>query len=303
MSEISIQEVMQRAYRRHLLAPGFNIPYLPMMKPVVEALRDCRCFGLVMVARLEWVKFEAGGIEQIRDEYERVGDRKYTRLHLDHVPVVDEDGKRVDFQRILSRAVEIGYDSVMVDGSRLPFAENVSCTRQVVDMAHSRGVAVEGELGAVLGHEEGPLPSYEELFASGLGFTDPREASDFASQAGVDWLSVAVGSIHGAVSKARRSQKKVEARLNLEHLSRINEVVGRPLVLHGGTGIRRDCLAKAVLCGISKINVGTALRQAYEQALPEAAEEAVYAATVQVIKEELGMEGSAEVLGSNRLTE
>ena len=281
------------------MVPGFNIPYLPMMAPTVQALRDTNSFGLIMVARLEWVKFEARSIEAIAEEYRRVGDPRHTRLHLDHVPVIDEDNLQVDFVGNISRALAAGYESVMVDGSGLSLAENIAATKQIVDLAHARGVMVEGELGAVMGHESGPLPPYEELFASGKGFTDPQEAARFVQETGVDWLSVVVGSIHGAISCATRSQKKVEARLNIGHLEKLRQATGVPLVLHGGTGIRKEYVMQAIRHGIAKINIGTATRQRYEHFMKESvskAQQAVYDAAVKVIREDLEVEGTALVL-------
>ena len=292
--------LVKSARQRGLVVPGFNIPYLPMMAPTVQALRDTGCFGLIMVARLEWVKFSAKSLEAIAEEYRRVGDRQFTRLHLDHVPVIDEDQLRVDFVGDITRALAAGYESVMVDGSRLPIDENITATRQVVELAHARGVAVEGELGAVLGHEAGPLPSYEELFSSGKGFTDPQEAARFVRATGVDWLSVAVGSVHGAISAAARTEKKVAARLNIEHLEKIRVATGIPLVLHGGTGIRKECVLDAVRHGIAKINIATATRQPYDRLMAESvvkAQQAVYDAAVKLIREELEIAGSAAKLG------
>ena len=83
------------------------------------------------------------------------------------------------------------------------------------------------------------MPSYEELYASGKGFTDVDEARRFVQETGCDWLSVAIGNIHGAISGALKDQKKVEARLNLDRLNQLSQVTGIPLVLHGGSGIRR----------------------------------------------------------------
>ena len=80
-------EFLRNAWRAHTVIPAFNIPYLPMMEPIVRALRDTESFGLIAVARLEWVKFEAGSLEAVRDEYARVQDPMFTGLHLDHVPV------------------------------------------------------------------------------------------------------------------------------------------------------------------------------------------------------------------------
>lgn len=294
-SSSSCNELMRRAWEQHLAIPSFNVPYLPMMAPVVEALRDTRCFGLIAVARLEWVKFAAGGIRNIFEEYQRVKDERYTRLHLDHVPVIDEDHLRVDYVADLSLAVRLGYDSVMVDGSRLSLDENIAATRKVVEIAHAAGVPVEAELGAVLGHETGPMPPYEEIFASGKGFTDPEEARRFVEETEVDWLSVAIGSVHGAITAARK-EKKVEARLNIQHLDAIQKAVKRPLVLHGGSGIRKECVLESIRHGIAKINIGTSVRQPYEalkDVSVERAQRAVYDTTVALIREEFELEGTA----------
>ena len=292
--------LIKSARQRGTVVPAFNIPYLPMMAPTVQALRDTGCFGLIMVARLEWVKFGAQSLEAVAEEYWRIGDRQFTRLHLDHVPVIDEDQLRVDFVGDITRALAAGYESVMVDGSRLSLAENIAATRQIVELAHARGVAVEGELGAVMGHEAGPLPSYEELFASGNGFTDPQEAAQFVRATGVDWLSVAVGSVHGAISAAARTEKKVAARLNIEHLEKIRVATGIPLVLHGGTGIRKECVLDAVRHGIAKINIATATRQPYERLMQTSvvqAQQAVYDAAVAVLREDLEIAGNTARIG------
>jgi fructose-bisphosphate aldolase class II len=299
MSEASTATIVKRAQQHQTVVPGFNIPYLPMLAPVVFALRDANSFGLIMVARLEWEKFESRSLEAVAAEYRAQADRRHTRLHLDHVPVIDEDNLPVDYAEIISRAIHAGYESVMVDGSRLPLAENSACTAKVVALAHAAGVPVEAELGAVMGHEAGPLPPYEELFASGRGFTDPDEARQFIAATGVDWLSVAIGNIHGAISAATKGQRKIAARLNIEHLARINRAAGVPLVLHGGTGIHKECILDSIRHGIAKINVATAIRQPYEQALPRgvsAAQEAVYAAMRVILRDELAIENSAAVL-------
>jgi fructose-bisphosphate aldolase class II len=300
MDDMNTTQIVFRARDAGIVVPGFNIPYLPMMESVVRALRDTGSFGLIMVARLEWVKFAARSPEAVAAEYRRVGDVRHTRLHLDHVPVVDEDGLAVDYEDDIRRAIAAGFESVMIDGSRLSLEENIRHTRRVVDLAHAAGVPVEGELGAVMGHEAGPLPPYDELFASGRGFTDPGEAARFVAETGVDWLSVAIGNVHGAISAATRGLKKVEARLDLAHLGRLRCAAGVPLVLHGGTGIPKACITAAIGQGIAKINVATAIRQPYERAARESEEAAcaaAYDAVVQVVRDELGIEGSADRLG------
>lgn len=160
-------------------------------------------------------------------------------------------------------------------------------------------------MGAVLGHGKGPLPPYEELSQSEKGFTNINEAERFVWETAVDWLSVAIGSIHGAISEAARDQKKVAARFNIEHLRKISEKTKIPLVLHGGSGIKLKFVLEAVKNGIAKINVGTILRQTYGKILKEnggvkKAQEAVSQVVADHIKD-YQIEGSAERLASSIL--
>ena len=167
----TIAEIIHKAYNFGLAIPAFNIPYLPMMEPVVRAVIDSDSFALVAVARLEWIKFESRDLYSVAEEFAKWRNPDHVRLHLDHVPVIDEDDLRVDYLPIFREALSLGYESVMIDGSRLPLGENIRATCQVVELAHTGVVPVEAELGAVLGHTSEPLPPYEELFASSKGFT------------------------------------------------------------------------------------------------------------------------------------
>jgi ketose-bisphosphate aldolase len=293
----SISMIMKKAREIRIVIPGFNIPYLPMMEPVVQALNDTGAFGLIMVARLEWIKFKAGSMKSIRDEYEKLKNPCFTRLHLDHVPVIDEDNQLTDFISIITEAIELGYDSVMIDGSRLSLEENIEKTRMIASLAHKSGIPVEAELGAVMGHESGALPPYEELFASGKGFTSPDEAKRFVQETQTDWLSVAIGNIHGSISAATRKEKKTEARLAIPHLKKINELVNIPLVLHGGTGISKEYLMQSFKHGIAKINIATAIRQPYERLMNDsikAAQDAVYDEMLDIINSQLEIAGSSD---------
>ncbi len=297
----SSQTAMQNAWHAGLMIPAFNIPYLPMMQPVIQAVVDQDAFALIEVARLEWIKFEAVSQAALMDEFKRWQQPDHVRLHQDHVPVIDEDNLRVDFVAVIQNAIDLGYHSVMVDGSRLSLEDNIAATRQAVELAHAAGIPCEAELGAVLGHEAGPLPPYEELFASGKGFTDVEEARRFAGETGCDWLSVAIGNIHGAISGVAKDQRKVEARLSLDHLAKLRLATGVPLVLHGGSGVRRDDVLAGVKLGIAKINIGTEIRQAYEQKLREtssvaAAQDACYDRTVWVIRDYFGLSGKRRII-------
>ena len=288
---------MNNAYQAGLVIPAFNVPYLPMVKPVIQAIADQDCFALVEVARLEWIKFEAVGPAAVMEEFLRWDKPDSVRIHLDHVPVIDEDGLEVDYLAIIREAIRLGYQSVMVDGSRLDLEGNIQATRQVVEVAHQAGIPCEAELGAVLGHEAGPPPPYDELFESGKGFTDVEEAGRFVEETGCDWLSVAIGNIHGAVSGVLKDQKKVEARLNLDHLEDLRQATGIPLVLHGGSGVKREYLLAAVKRGIAKVNVGTETRQTYESALADsgrvaAAQDAVYERTRWLLRDYFDLAGT-----------
>ncbi|MEA3364426.1 MAG: class II fructose-bisphosphate aldolase [Candidatus Hydrogenedentes bacterium] len=293
-------EIVRRAFEQGLVVPAFNVPYLPMVEPVVRAIADCKSFGLIEAARLEWYKFDAKGLGPVKEEYDKWA-RPEVRLHLDHVPVIDEDEKRVDYRSVIEEALSLGYESVMVDGSRLSLDENIEATREAAELAHRSGVPCEAELGAVWGHEAGPPPPYEEMFASGQGFTDVDDARRFVEESGCDWLSVAVGNIHGAVSGALRDQKKVEARLNLEHLDALREATNVPLVLHGGSGVQREYVIEGIKRGIAKVNIGTEIRQTYEQAWREqdsieAGQEALYQRTCWIIRDYFGISGTRDKL-------
>jgi ketose-bisphosphate aldolase len=288
--------VVKHAFKAGIAIPAFNVSYLPMVEPVIRAVVDQDSFALVEVARLEWTKFKAGSPESVAREYARWEDPAHVRLHLDHIPVIDEDGLRVDYLAIIEEAIDLGYHSVMIDGSRLPLEANIEATRQVAAMAHEAGIPCEAELGAVLGHQEGPLPPYDELFASGRGFTRVHEAQRFVKETGCDWLSVAIGNVHGAISAEYKDKKKIAARLDLDHLAALAEATAIPLVLHGGSGIPQDLVLASFKRGISKINIATAFRQAYEFTLQEtgevsAAQEAVYDRTSWLIRDYLGLLG------------
>jgi ketose-bisphosphate aldolase len=292
----TVAQIIEKAHQSCIAIPAFNVPYLPMIEPVVQAVVDQDSFALVDTARLEWIKFESRGAAAVAAEFAKWAKSDHVRLHLDHVPVIDEDDLTVDYLPIFQSALALGYQSVMIDGSRLPLDENIHATRQVVELAHAAGVPVEAELGAVLGHETGVLPPYEELFASGRGFTDVNEAQRFVRETGCDWLSVAIGNIHGAIAAGRKDQKKPTARLHLERLEQLSQATQVPLVLHGGSGIQQEHILAAMKYGIAKINVATEIRQPYEAVLRETgsvvkAQQAVYERTAWVLSEFLQIAG------------
>jgi ketose-bisphosphate aldolase len=303
MEKASLKTIMKTASAQHLVIPAFNIPYLPMMEAVIEALKEIECFALIEVARPDITRFEARSFAAIKKEFDRCKDTSVARLHQDHVPVLDEEGKEVDWKLLVTEAIDLGYDSVMIDGSRLSLEENISISKEVVDIAHPVGVLVEAELGAVMGHESGPIPPYDEIFASGKGFTSPEEAVYMVQKTGIDWLSVAIGNIHGAITGAAKDQKKVQARLNIEHLKKLVQKTGIPLVLHGGSGVQKEYVLQAIQNGITKINVGTEIRQTYEKAYKEsgnniqAAQKALKEKTKEILNQYYEMTQTARKIG------
>ena len=273
---MNAKDVVLRAKELGKCIPAFNVPHIPMVKPIAEAIRDENSVAMIQVARVEWEKMSAGSLERIAQEYDKHRNQN-TLLHLDHIPVIDEDYQRVDYRTYIERALKVGFQSVMIDGSRLPLEENIAVTAEVAAMAHAAGVPCEAELGAVMGHESTTLPPYEEIFAKKMGFTKLDEAARFAAESKCDWLSVAVGNIHGAVAEAVRNQKKPEAKLDVEHIADLAKATGLPLVLHGGSGVNHQCLLDAIKAGIAKINVGTEMRQAYEAALEKSGGDVAFA--------------------------
>jgi fructose/tagatose bisphosphate aldolase len=153
-----------------------------------------------------------------------------------------------------------------------------------------------------MGHESGSVPPYEEIFASGKGFTSPDDAEYMVKKSGIDWLSVAIGNIHGAITGAAKDQKKVEARLNIDHLKKLVVKTGILLVLHGGSGVKKEYVLEAIQNGITKINVGTEIRQAYEKAYRESennvkeAQKALQGKTKEIINKYYEMKQTARAL-------
>ena len=191
-------------------------------------------------------------------------------LHLDHGP---------DFETC-KMCIDNGFTSVMIDGSKYDFEENVALTKKVVDYAHSHGVVVEAELGKLAGIEDDVNVS-----ASDAMYTDPEQAKEFVERTGCDSLAIAIGTSHGAY------KFKGEAKLRFDILAKVKELIpNTPIVLHGAStvipefveqcnkyggnipgakGVPDEMLHEASLSGVSKINVDTDLRLAMTGAIRE----------------------------------
>lgn len=165
-------------------------------------------------------------------------------VHLDH-------GNNLE---LVKRCMELGYTSVMLDASHLPFDRNVAAMREVVQTAHAGRVAVEGELGRIGGEEAGM-----NVQESDAHLTDPEEAAEYVEQTGVDALAVGIGTVHGFY--------KSKPNIRLDLLKRIAEKVSIPLVLHGGSGTPDEIVREAISLGIAKINICTELVAAYNDTM------------------------------------
>jgi tagatose 1,6-diphosphate aldolase GatY/KbaY len=159
-------------------------------------------------------------------------------MHLDHG----------DSFETLENCLKAGYSSVMIDGSKLGFEENIALARRCVAAAKLFGVPVEAELGKVGGKED----EHEE---KDPGYTDPGQAKVYVEATGIDSLAVAIGTAHGVY--------KDEPNLDVDRLSAIRKVVGIPLVLHGSSGLSDDAVRECIARGICKVNFATELRQAF----------------------------------------
>lgn len=148
-----------------------------------------------------------------------------------------------------------GFPSVMVDGSALPYEENVSLTAEVARCAHAMGVDVEAELGHV-----GVGMNLEDM-TDAARFTDPDQAVDFVSRTGADSLAIAVGNAHGNYIRTPE--------LDFDRIRKLREVLDIPLVMHGGSDIPNDQLARAVRCGMSKFNIATEYQRAFYNNMKE----------------------------------
>lgn len=169
-------------------------------------------------------------------------------LHLDHT---------YEPEKVFA-AIDAGFQSVMIDGSKLPYEENVALTRQVVDYAHQRGVAVEAELGNIGGTDKLETGGDEELY------TVPAQVPDFIARTGCDSLAISIGTAHGVYPVK-------DPKIDFARLKKIRELTDAALVLHGGSGLPEATVHKTIkldgLGGISKINIATDLELVFQKEL------------------------------------
>ena len=242
---VSAKEMIEKAHEGHYAIGAFNINNMEWTKAILAACQQANSPVILQVSEGA-AKYMCGFkqcADMVKNIHDHMGITVPVALHLDHGTF---EGAKA--------CIEAGFTSVMFDGSHYDFAENLERSKEIIKLAHSQGVSVECEVGGIGGTEDG-VTSNGEL-------ADPKECAEIASL-GVDFLAAGIGNIHGVYPADW-------AGLNFERLSEIDAAVnGKPLVLHGGSGIPFDQVHKAITMGVSKINVNTDLQIVFAKATRE----------------------------------
>ena len=270
MAIVTTKEMFENAQKGGYAIGAFNINNMEIIQGVVEAAKEMKAPVILQVSAS--ARKYAGHdylMAMVKTAVESAN--VPIALHLDH---------GADFE-ICKECIDGGFSSVMIDGSKYDFEENIALTKKVVDYAHARGVVVEAELGKLAGVEDDVKVSAEESF-----YTDPEQAREFVERTGCDSLAVAIGTSHGAY------KFKGTPNLRFDILQKIMDVLPEnyPLVLHGAStvipelvekcnqyggdipgaqGVPDELLHKASTMGVVKINVDTDLRLAMTAAIRE----------------------------------
>ena len=239
---VSMKELLVAARKESYAVVAFEFWSLDSAQAIVEAAEEAKMPVILQTGPLE---IEFAGIKNLSKIARMVAEQSFIKvaIHLDH-------GNSFEMAK---EAIDNGFTSVMIDASALPYSENVSLTRKIVDIAKPSSVTVESELGKLAGNETGINISEEEQLQ-----TDPDEAEKFVEETGIDALAVAIGTAHGFY--------KFKPQINFERLKKINEKVKIPLVLHGGSGVPNKQIREAIKLGIAKVNICTDFIAAFGKA-------------------------------------
>jgi fructose-bisphosphate aldolase class II len=180
-----------------------------------------------------------------------------SRAHRSSVPVTIHLDHGASYEQVLT-AIQAGFTSVMIDGSMLPFDQNVAITKKVVETAHAVGLSVEGELGTI-----GKTDDEAEDGTATIIYTDPEDAVRFVESTGVDSLAIAIGTCHGIYPASMKPE------LKLDLLQEIKKKVTLPLVLHGGSNNPDGEIGESVKLGVNKINISSDIKVAYHNKMRE----------------------------------
>ena len=238
---VNAKEMLDLAYENGYAIGHFNTNNLEWTKAILLAAEAKKT--AVIISSSEGAAKYMGGFKTVanlvKNLHDALGITVPVAIHLDHGTY---EGAKA--------CIEAGYTSVMFDGSHFPIEENLEKTKEIVRLAHEKGISVEGEVGGIGGEEDG-VRSAGEL-------ANVEECKNLAA-CGIDFLAAGIGNIHGVYPADWQG-------LNFDRLKEISEAVKMPLVLHGGTGIPNDQIKKAISLGVSKINVNTECQIAFAKA-------------------------------------
>lgn len=240
----NLLDVLKPAQENHYAVGLFNTIDTDMLEAAIAAAEEMRSPIIIGTAE---VLLPYGELKLIAPSVIEAAKRAT-------VPVVVHYDHGLTFERCIE-ALQLGFTSVMFDGSAGDEAQNIADTREIVRIAHAMGATVEGEIGHV-----GEAANNDNVCND--RYTTPKEAMDFIAKTGVDALAVAIGTAHGAY--------KTKPCLDIERLKAIREQVDTPLVLHGGSGLSDDDFRNTIREGIAKVNIFTDLCLAGDRAMTEA---------------------------------
>ena len=246
MPLVTSMEMLQAALEGGFAVGAFNANNMEQVQAIVDAAVEERAPVILQVSQGA-IRYAGLAFASAMVKVAAVEADVPVVLHLDHGTDFDQN----------VRCLRAGFTSLMFDGSKKPYEENIATTARVVEIAHLCGIPVEAELGRVLQSADGVT---EEDVRNAM--TDPGQALDFVQRTGCDALAVAIGSVHAMTS--------AQAELNIDRLKAIQASVRIPFVLHGSSGVKEESEVEAIQYGITKINVATMLNQAFTRALLEA---------------------------------
>ena len=243
---LSGTDLLAVANKNQFAVPAFNVSDYAMMNGLFEISEEKKAPLLIAIHPDE---LSHVGVDMMRAVIARASRSSVpVAIHFDH---------GASYEQILL-AIRTGFTSVMIDGSMLPFEENIALTRRAVEAAHAVGVSVEGELGTI-----GKTDSEAEDGAATIIYTEPDDAVAFVEETGVDTLAIAIGTCHGIYPAWMKPE------LKLDLLEKIKAKVSIPLVLHGGSNNPDSEIGQAVKLGVNKINISSDIKVAYHDKMRE----------------------------------
>lgn len=249
MPLVTSKEILIDAQKNHYAIGAFNANNMEIVQAIIETAEE-ESAPVIIQASQGAIKY--AGLEMIVGMVKTMADRTSVPvvLHLDHGTDY--------FQNI--RCLRAGFTSLMFDGSKLSFEENVAMTKKVVEMAHACNIPVEAEIGQIGKMDSSDEPGVARERIKEF-MADPKEAEKFVKLTGIDSLAAAVGTIHGC--------REPIAQLDIPRIEKIRDLTGVPLVLHGASGANDEEIKKGIAAGISKINIDTRIRMAFTKATRE----------------------------------